>query len=166
MIPHLLILLSLMSPLEIYKFKVNRSRSSSALKSGIVTLKVDRKVKYKDQYGEIYPTIFKGELKLVIYGKIKNEQIFDLPVDFFDYEFLEKNLEVGVIRYPDFNFRVRYKVNNCFAILMDDIEVVDVDKAKMKILTCPRDKDLGIRKIDIYGKYQGKVEFKAGFDRM
>ena len=57
------------------------------------------------------------------------------------------------------------KVNDCFKVEVTQFKVKDVKDPNMQFLICPSDRDLGLEKIDIKGKYKGKFFFKAGFDR-
>ena len=155
----------IVNPMQTHKYKLEKRRSTSAIKSGTLILKTDKEPKPHKNYKSAYKALFDINFDIAIAGRVKQKQVHYIPSEFFDYDFLEDKMGDGVVRYPDFSFKIKYKVNDCFKVEVTQFKVKDVKDPNMQFLICPSDRDLGLEKIDIKGKYKGKFFFKAGFDR-
>lgn len=164
MMHYLLMVYTLFQPFEVYKFDLNKSRSSSFIKEGTVTLRIDKEYLFREDYGSVYPAIIDVNLKIKILGRKKETNAVELPLDFFNKTFLEMNLEMGEISYPDYKFQVVRERENCYELLIEDMYMKDMEDPKMILEVCPCRKDLGITKMDFHGRYKGKANFRTGFD--
>lgn len=149
-----------------YNFKLNRdkSRTTTIIKSGTLDMRVDNRTVDIEGYGLSYPVTFDISLYLAIYGRKQITQDYFMPVDFFKADFLESKIG-QMIEYPDYNFYVNKKMGDCYQIKIEGIDVLNIKKSLIKSLVCPLDDDLGVRKLDISGKFKS-FNFKAGFDRI
>lgn len=142
-----LILFVFVSYTQFFELDRSRSRTSSAIKSGDLSIRVD----------DDYKTVIKGSVKL-LFGKRDWKHIFHLPRDYFTDSFWDELEAVGYRDLPDGRLEYVRRVSyQCHEVQINE------DESKVVLEICRNYRGIGARKIDVSGVDNG-IKYKVGFD--